>query len=184
MWLGQMKIFRTMLCTLCQNYLSFIICNYRFSLLTGHDLCHSQPMLYYFIISNTSCSINLFELSRGSSPLKVLLLLQILCYYMSLTVNYLQPYCCHATWIAWDVLHVMSNVTGITGNLCNKCPKRLVEQNSSCSDYFNAISGFTLNSRAPGGPVTTMFCYRWIDFYREREKMVKGKLSKMLDHCN
>ena len=62
----------------------------------------------------------------------------------------------------WDVLHVMSNVTGITGNhvtgitgnLCNKCPKRLVEQNSSYSDYFNVISGFTLNSRAPGGPVT------------------------------
>ena len=28
MWLGQMKIFRTMLCTLCQNYLSYSICNY------------------------------------------------------------------------------------------------------------------------------------------------------------
>ena len=57
-------------------------------------------------------------------------------------------------------LNVMSNVTGITGNLCNKCPKWLVEQNSSCSDYFNAISGFTLNSRAPGGPVTVcLFCY-------------------------
>ena len=63
-------------------------------------------------------------------------------------------YCCHATSIAWNVLHVMSNVTGITGKLCNKCPKQLVEQNSSYSDYFDAISGFTLNSRAPGGPVT------------------------------
>ena len=49
---------------------------------------------------------------------------------------------------------MMSNVTGITGNLCNKCPEQLVKQNSSCSDYFNAISGFTSNSRAPGGPVT------------------------------
>ena len=47
----------------------------------------------------------------------------------------------------------MSNVTGITGNLCNKCPKQQVEQNSSCSDSFNAISGFTSNSRAPLGPV-------------------------------
>ena len=28
MWLGQMKIFRTMLCTLCQNCLSYSICNY------------------------------------------------------------------------------------------------------------------------------------------------------------
>ena len=50
-----------------------------------------------------------------------------------------------------DILLVMSSVTG---NLCNKCPKWLVEQNSSYSDYFNAISGFTSNSRAPGGPVT------------------------------
>ena len=46
---------------------------------------------------------------------------------------------------------VMSTVTG---NLCNKCPKWLVKQNSSYSDYFNAISGFTSNSRAPGGPAT------------------------------
>ena len=60
----------------------------------------------------------------------------------------------------WDVLHVMSNVTGITGNLCNKCPKWLVEQISSYSDYFNAISGFTLNSRAPGGPVTLVVSKR------------------------
>ena len=49
---------------------------------------------------------------------------------------------------------MMSNVIGITGNLCNKCPKRLVKQISSYSDYFNAISGFTSNSRATGGPVT------------------------------
>ena len=51
---------------------------------------------------------------------------------------------------------VMSNVTGISRNLYNKCPKQLVEQNSSYSDYFNAISGFTSNSRAPGGPVTVI----------------------------
>ena len=48
----------------------------------------------------------------------------------------------------------MSNATGITGKLCNKCPKQQVIQNSSYSDFFNAISGFTSNSRAPGGPVT------------------------------
>ena len=45
-------------------------------------------------------------------------------------------------------------MTGITGNLYNKCPKWLVEQKCSSSDYFNVISGFTSNSRAPGGPVT------------------------------
>ena len=52
---------------------------------------------------------------------------------------------------------VMSNV--ITEwqeleNLCNKCPKQLIEQNSSYSDYSNVTSGFASNSRAPGGPVT------------------------------
>ena len=45
-------------------------------------------------------------------------------------------------------------MSSVTGNLCNKCPKQLAEQNSSYSDSFNAISGFTSNSRAPGGPVT------------------------------
>ena len=40
--------------------------------------------------------------------------------------------------IAWDILIVL---TSVAGNLCNKCPKRLLEQNSSYSDYFNAISG-------------------------------------------
>ena len=48
-------------------------------------------------------------------------------------------------------------MSSVTGNLCNKCPKQLVEQNSSYSDYINAISGFTSNSRDPGGPVT----YTW-----------------------
>ena len=45
------------------------------------------------------------------------------------------------------------------GNLCNKCPKQLIKQNSSYSDYFNATSGFTLNSRAPGGPMTFLLCF-------------------------
>ena len=41
--------------------------------------------------------------------------------------------------IAWDILLVL---TSVAGNLCNKCPKRLLEQkNSSYSDYFNAVSG-------------------------------------------
>ena len=52
---------------------------------------------------------------------------------------------------------VMSNVTGNSGNLCNKSPKRLIEQNNSYSDSFNAISGFTSNSRAAGGPVTLIY---------------------------
>ena len=59
----------------------------------------------------------------------------------------------------WDILLVMSSVIG---NLCNKCPKWLVKQNSSYSDYFNAISGFTSNSRAPGGPVTGILWPLWL----------------------
>ena len=47
-------------------------------------------------------------------------------------------------------------MSSVTGNLCNKCPNWLIKQNSSYSDYFNAISGFASNSRAPGGPVTGM----------------------------
>ena len=50
-------------------------------------------------------------------------------------------------------------MSSVTGNLCNKCPKQLVEQNSSYSDYFNVISGFTSNSRAQGGPVTFVLKY-------------------------
>ena len=45
-------------------------------------------------------------------------------------------------------------MSSVTGNLCKKCPKGLVKQNSSYSDYFNVISGFTSNSQALGGPVT------------------------------
>ena len=40
--------------------------------------------------------------------------------------------------IAWDIFLVLITVAG---NLCNKCPKWLLKQNSSYSDYFNAISG-------------------------------------------
>ena len=66
---------------------------------------------------------------------------------------------------------VMSNV--ITewqelGNLCNKCPKWLIKQNSSYSDYFNVTSGFTLNSRAPGGPVTV------IQFFKINYLLIKN----------
>ena len=67
------------------------------------------------------------------------------------TICYMLIPCSHKPWIAWDILYVMSNMTGFSGNLCNKCPKWLVKQNSSYSDYFNVISGFTSNSRAPGG---------------------------------
>ena len=45
---------------------------------------------------------------------------------------------CDAQSIAWDILLV---ITTVAGNLCNKCPKQLFKQNSSYSDYFNAISG-------------------------------------------
>ena len=45
---------------------------------------------------------------------------------------------CDAQTIAWDILLV---ITSVAGNLCNRCPKQLLKQNSSYSDYFNAISG-------------------------------------------
>ena len=61
-----------------------------------------------------------------------------------------------------------------TGNLCNKCPKWLVKQNSSYSDYFNVISGFTSNSRAPGGPVAEcMHVNQWFEFL-DNEIFVDG----------
>ena len=46
-------------------------------------------------------------------------------------------------------------MSSVAGKLCNKCPKQLLEQKCSSSDYFHVISGFTSNNRAPGGPVTT-----------------------------
>ena len=45
---------------------------------------------------------------------------------------------CDAQPIAWDILLV---ITTVAGNLCNKCPKWLLEKNSSYNDYFNEISG-------------------------------------------
>ena len=48
-------------------------------------------------------------------------------------------------------------MSSVTGNLCNKCPKWLVKQNSSYSDYFNAVSGFTSNSRDNGKKINTLF---------------------------
>ena len=54
------------------------------------------------------------------------------------TVSNMLHTCSHKPWIAWDILLV---IISVTGNLCDKCPKRLLEQNSSYSDYFNAISG-------------------------------------------
>ena len=77
------------------------------------------------------------------------------CYYLP-TECYWFFLCYHKPWMAWDILFVMSSVTG---NPCNKCPKLLIKQNSSYSDYFNATSGFTSNSRGPGGPVTLALTY-------------------------
>ena len=42
--------------------------------------------------------------------------------------------------------------------LCNKCPSGKSSENCSYSDFSCAISGFTSNSRAPGGPVTEIQC--------------------------
>ena len=49
--------------------------------------------------------------------------------------------------IASDILLVL---TIVAGNLCNKCPKRLLEQNSSYSDYFNVVS---MEQQSPRRPV-------------------------------
>ena len=117
-------------------------------------------MYHYLISSNASHSICLFLaqwrlISSESAVSNVSTVNTIFTWVLTYYDNWLlQTLCPHKPWIAWDVLHVMSIVTGIIGNLCNKCPKRLVEPNCSYSDYFNAISGSTSNSRAPGGPVT------------------------------
>ena len=58
--------------------------------------------------------------------------------------------------IAWDILLVPITVAG---NLCNKCPKWLLEQNSSYSDYFNAISGlYQTTEPQEACDITTGFC--------------------------
>ena len=93
------------------------------SLLTGNDLCHSQPKPQHFIIINASHSMHCSSV-EAYLPWKC-------CYFNVDTYS-------HKPWIAWDILLV---ILSVTGNLCNKCPKRLVEQNSSYSDYFNVISG-------------------------------------------
>ena len=49
--------------------------------------------------------------------------------------------------IAWDILLILIFVAG---NLCNKCPKQLLKQNSSYSDYFNAISGLYRTAEPKG----------------------------------
>ena len=53
MWLGQMKIFRTMLCTLCQNYLIFYnmqLCG--FHCIKGYSICILVifPMYFYWLL--------------------------------------------------------------------------------------------------------------------------------------
>ena len=81
--------------------------------LTGNDLCHSQPMPYSFIISNASHSMH-------CSSVEAYLLWKS-CYF---TVEYVDT-CSHKPWIAWDILLV---ILSVTGNLCNKCPKQLVNK--------------------------------------------------------
>ena len=88
-----------------------------------------SQMAYSFIISNASHSMH-------CSSVEAYLLWKCCFKYVTsmliTTVKYdAQP-------IAWDILLIL---TSVAGNLCNKCPKQLLEQNSSYSDYFNAISG-------------------------------------------
>ena len=104
--------------------------------MTGNDLCHSHSMHFKVTVTNASHSNSLW-FSGGTSPLKVLF-------------SYVGYFTC-----------VMSSVTA---NLCNKCPKQLVEQNSSYSDYFNGISSVTSTSRVPGGPVTLQINFIHVGF--------------------
>ena len=84
-----------------------------------------SQMAYSFIIFNASRSMH-------CSSVEAYLLWKCCSNYCSIIVNYAaQP-------IAWDIL---LELTSVAGKLCNKCPKQLLEQNSSCSAYFNAISG-------------------------------------------
>ena len=92
-------------------------------LLTGHDTCHSQPKPQHFIISNTSRSMH-------CSSVEAYLLWKCCFKYVKM--------CPHKPWIAWDILLV---ILSVAENLCNKCPKQLLKQNSSDSYYWNAISG-------------------------------------------
>ena len=82
-----------------------------------------SQMAYSFIISNASRSMH-------CSSVEAYLLLK--CCYCRCVL------CSHELWIAWDILLV---ILSLAGNLCNKCPKQLLKQNNSYSDYFNAISG-------------------------------------------
>ena len=94
-------------------------------LLSGNDMCHSQPKPYSFINSNVSRSMH-------CSSVEAYLLWK----YCSLILISVAK--CDAQPIAWDIL---LELTSVAGKLCNKCPKQLLKQNSSCSAYFNVISG-------------------------------------------
>ena len=82
-----------------------------------------SQMAYSFIISNASHSMHCSSVEA--------------CVLWKCCFKYVDT-CSYKPWIAWDILLVIITVAG---NLCNKCPKQLLEQNSSYSDYFNAISG-------------------------------------------
>ena len=53
-------------------------------------------------------------------------------------------------------------MSSVTGNLCNKCPKQLIEQSSSYSDYFNAIS-VSIEQQSPRRPCDIILKY-YFDF--------------------
>ena len=89
-----------------------------------------SQMAYSFIISNASHSMHCSSV-EACLPWKC-------CSVSHRIVSNMLHTCSHKPWTAWDILLVLITVAG---NLCNKCPKWLLEQNSSYSDYFNAISG-------------------------------------------
>ena len=80
------------------------------------------------------------------------------CYF---TVSKYVDTCSHKAWIAWDILLV---ILSVSGNLCNKCPKWLLEQNSSYSDYLMR-SLVSIKQQRPRRPCDNNKNKRFVCFY-------------------
>ena len=91
-------------------------------------------ILSLFLMPVIQCIVAQWRHISSESAVKSVFSFPLNCYFTVLitTVKY------DAQLIAWDILLIL---TTVAANLCNKCPKQLLKQNSSYSDYFNAISG-------------------------------------------
>ena len=96
-----------------------------------------SQMAYSFIISNASHSMH-FSSVEACLLWKCCSECSVSHQIVLISDSWLLHTCSHKPWIAWDILLVLITVAI---NLCNKCPKWLLKQNNSYSDYFNVISG-------------------------------------------